>query len=130
MSAALQLSALALAASHQRLARRAGTQLCIAASASPMKSLRTGPVPQVDSNPEEHRVPAPVNTLAFYRKQTERLLRRYLYISMLVGRTPPSSRSPCSAVGPPIARSRPSKTTSFLSLIWRSASTGSPHSIA
>jgi DNA-directed RNA polymerase specialized sigma24 family protein len=30
-----------------------------------------------------------VRTLAFYRKHTESLLRRYLYASMLVGRTPP-----------------------------------------
>lgn len=31
---------------------------------------------------------APVKSLAFYRKHTETLLRRYLYASMLVGRAP------------------------------------------
>jgi Sigma-70, region 4 len=47
------------------------------------------------------------SSLAFYRKHTERLLRRYLYASMQVGRTP-------SILGEPIGRgwvsSRPIRT--------------------
>lgn len=45
--------------------------------------------------------------LAFYRKHTEKMLRRYLYASMLVGRAP-------AILGEPVARgwvsSRPVKT--------------------
>jgi hypothetical protein len=39
----------------------------------------------------------PLNSLAFYRKHTENMLRRYLYASMQVGRAP-------SILGDPIAR--------------------------
>lgn len=50
---------------------------------------------------------APAANLAFYRKHTEKMLRRYLYASMQVGRAP-------SILGEPIARgwvsSRPVKT--------------------
>lgn len=49
----------------------------------------------------------PDASLAFYRKHTERMLRRYLYASMQVGRTP-------SILGDPIGRgwvsSRPIRT--------------------
>jgi hypothetical protein len=49
----------------------------------------------------------PVITLAFYRKHTESMLRRYLYASMLVGRAP-------SILDKPVARgwasSRPVRT--------------------
>jgi hypothetical protein len=49
----------------------------------------------------------PVVSLAFYRKHTEKMLRRYLYASMQVGRAP-------SILGDPIARgwvsSRPVRT--------------------
>jgi hypothetical protein len=49
----------------------------------------------------------PVLTLAFYRKHTESMLRRYLYASMLVGRAP-------SILDHPVARgwasSRPVRT--------------------
>jgi hypothetical protein len=52
-------------------------------------------------------VAAPAVNLAFYRKHTERTLRRYLYASMQVGRSP-------SILGDPIARgwcsSRPVRT--------------------
>ena len=51
--------------------------------------------------------PEPAVSLAFYRKHTENLLRRYLYASMQVGRAP-------SILGEPIARgwvsSRPVRT--------------------
>jgi len=53
------------------------------------------------------RAAQPDASLAFYRKHTERTLRRYLYASMQVGRAP-------SILGEPIARgwvsSRPVKT--------------------
>lgn len=42
--------------------------------------------PEPCEAPDEHDVPTP--NLAFYRKHTETLLRRYLYASMLVGRAP------------------------------------------
>ncbi len=49
----------------------------------------------------------PVTSLAFYRKHTENMLRRYLYASMQVGRAP-------SILGDPVARgwasSRPVRT--------------------
>jgi hypothetical protein len=50
---------------------------------------------------------APVTSVAFYRKHTERMLRRYLYASMQVGRAP-------SILGDPVGRgwasSRPVRT--------------------
>jgi hypothetical protein len=53
------------------------------------------------------REPLPPISLAFYRKHTESLLRRYLYASMQVGRAP-------SILGDPVARgwasSRPIRT--------------------
>jgi DNA-directed RNA polymerase specialized sigma24 family protein len=52
-------------------------------------------------------LPKPAASLAFYRKHTESLLRRYLYASMQVGRAP-------SILGDPVARgwasSRPVRT--------------------
>jgi len=39
-------------------------------------------------------VPAPIYSLGFYRKHTERMLRRYLYASMLVGRAPSILKEP------------------------------------
>ena len=60
-----------------------------------------------DDQDEAPEPAAPVVTLAFYRKHTESLLRRYLYTSMRVGRTP-------SMLGDPVARggasSRPLRT--------------------
>ena len=61
--------------------------------------------PALAPQPEEEK--QPVLTLAFYRKHTESLLRRYLYASMLVGRAP-------SLLDHPVARgwasSRPVRT--------------------
>jgi DNA-directed RNA polymerase specialized sigma24 family protein len=55
----------------------------------------------------EKALAKPPASLAFYRKHTESLLRRYLYASMLVGRAP-------SILGDPVARgwasSRPVRT--------------------
>lgn len=91
MSAALQFPTIVPGAADRRLV---SSGLSIAASASPMQTARPGPVARASRNPGERRIPAPVNTLAFYRKHTERLLRRYLYISMLVGRTPTILKEP------------------------------------
>ena len=59
------------------------------------------------SRRQKRRPTEPVVSLAFYRKHTESLLRRYLYASMQVGRAP-------SILGDPIARgwcsSRPVRT--------------------
>jgi DNA-directed RNA polymerase specialized sigma24 family protein len=55
----------------------------------------------------ERRQPKPPESLAFYRKHTESLLRRYLYASMQVGRAP-------SVLSDPVSRgwasSRPVRT--------------------
>jgi hypothetical protein len=68
-------------------------------------------VEQRAAQPEKKtaRVPdaAPVTSVAFYRKHTENMLRRYLYASMQVGRAP-------SILGDPVGRgwasSRPVRT--------------------
>src|ERR1700744_946071 len=56
---------------------------------------------------EQKRETRPETSLAFYRKHSEKMLRRYLYASMQVGRSP-------SILGDPIARgwvsSRPVRT--------------------
>jgi len=56
---------------------------------------------------EPKRLPKPPENLAFYRKHTESLLRRYLYASILVGRAPSILRDP---VGRGWASSRPVRT--------------------
>jgi DNA-directed RNA polymerase specialized sigma24 family protein len=66
------------------------------------------PASQAAANPQETTPDhGPVTSLAFYRKHTEKMLRRYLYASMQVGRAP-------SILGDPIARgwasSRPVRT--------------------
>ena len=43
---------------------------------------------------EESQQEGPSVSLAFYRKHTENLLRRYLYVSMQVGRTPSAMNEP------------------------------------
>ena len=55
----------------------------------------------------ERRQPRPAANLAFYRKHTESLLRRYLYASMQVGRAPSILSDP---VGRGWASSRPVRT--------------------
>ncbi|HEX4029146.1 MAG TPA: sigma factor-like helix-turn-helix DNA-binding protein [Terracidiphilus sp.] len=57
-----------------------------------------------DTEPEEAK---PSVSLAFYRKHTEKILRRYLYASMQVGRTPAILADP---VGRGWASSRPIRT--------------------
>ena len=59
------------------------------------------------AQPDRRLAKAPDASLAFYRKHTERMLRRYLYASMQVGRSP-------SILGDPVGRgwvsSRPIRT--------------------
>jgi hypothetical protein len=96
MSAALQLPFLWEAINSQRVAR---------ISRRPARTQPPTP-PEVDpsSRPPEK---LPSIGLAFYRKHTEKMLRRYLYASMQVGRAP-------NILGDPIARgwvsSRPVRT--------------------
>ena len=72
------------------------------------RTLEDKPAPRPAANPKA-QAPAdvPATSLAFYRKHTESMLRRYLYASMQVGRAP-------SILGDPIARgwcsSRPVRT--------------------
>ena len=49
------------------------------------KELQLNPAEEADESPEQD---GPSVSLAFYRKHTESLLRRYLYVSMQVGRAP------------------------------------------
>jgi len=78
MSAALQLS--------QVWAATAGTSALqpqlLASAVHHIQRLRPQPVEEPQLAQE------PVITYAFYRKHTEKLLRRYLYASMQVGRSP------------------------------------------
>jgi hypothetical protein len=65
------------------------------------------PAAQPKAKPASIPAPEPIVTLAFYRRHTESLLRRYLYASMQVGRAP-------SILGDPVSRgwasSRPIRT--------------------
>lgn len=72
----------------------------------------TEPEPKAAEGPrrkheQDTEVNGPVTSLAFYRKHTESMLRRYLYASMQVGRAP-------SMLGDPVGRgwvsSRPVRT--------------------
>ncbi|MGO9340561.1 MAG: hypothetical protein ACLPY1_24065 [Terracidiphilus sp.] len=96
MSAALQLPMVWGAAN----ARQAGRQ-------GPVR-LEELPASQPEQKPPIKEPEAgPVVNLAFYRKHTEKMLRRYLYASMQVGRAP-------AILGEPVARgwvsSRPVRT--------------------
>jgi hypothetical protein len=66
---------------------------------------RESRAPFVDN--QDPRVPAPAESLAFYRKHTEKMLRRYLYASTQVGRCPSVL---CDPVGRGWASSRPTRT--------------------
>lgn len=52
------------------------------------------PDPHLAPNHNPHGRSTPVATLAFYRKHTETLLRRFLYASMLIGRSPSMLKEP------------------------------------
>jgi hypothetical protein len=94
MSAALQLSTLWGASSAQALWREGNRK--------PVQ-------PETNSagNLPERRVAEPLVSLAFYRKHTESMLRRYLYASMQVGRSPSILSDPVSRGW---ASSRPIRT--------------------
>lgn len=95
MSAALQLATV-WGASNQQLGWQQERRNC-------------GPKPAAKPETKPAKAPAsePVTSLAFYRKHTESMLRRYLYASMQVGRAP-------SILGDPVSRgwasSRPIRT--------------------
>jgi Sigma-70, region 4 len=65
------------------------------------------PEAQPQTRPAKAEASRPPVSLAFYRKHTESLLRRYLYASMQVGRAPSILRDP---VGRGWASSRPIRT--------------------
>jgi hypothetical protein len=71
------------------------------------KSAQAKPTPPVERQTKTEGKAEPLVSVAFYRKHTESMLRRYLYASMQVGRSP-------SILGDPVARgwvsSRPVKT--------------------
>ena len=82
-----------------------GSTLAEGAERRREKNQRTGGAAERD--PVQTTEGKVTSSLGFYRKHTEKLLRRYLYASMQVGRTP-------SILGEPIARgwvsSRPIRT--------------------
>ncbi len=98
MSAALLLPTLHAAAS--------ASTGWVAAAPGPHVHYRPAEKPAAEPGPSRAGS-APVTSLAFYRKHTEKMLRRYLYASMLVGRAP-------SILNEPITRgwvsSRPVRT--------------------
>ncbi len=62
------------------------------------------PAAQPEFEAPAEALPGPAISLAFYRKHTERMLQRYLYASMQVGRAP-------SILGQPVARGWASSRT-------------------
>jgi len=70
----------------------------------------------------------PVN-LAFYRKHTESMLRRYLYASMQVGRAPSILGDPVGRVGYQAARSARLRTRLSSCSTWSAAWSGLARSI-
>jgi|SRR5580658_10353118 Sigma-70, region 4 len=96
MSAALQLPMVWEAGNAKAIVRENGRE----------RGQKPAAQPEVKA-PGKTPEPGPLVSLAFYRKHTEKMLRRYLYASMQVGRAP-------SILGDPIARgwvsSRPVRT--------------------
>ena len=103
MSAAIQLPV--VWGASQALPAAEGQPCRESQEASPKTTREPKPVHRPKPAPDVTSIPDV--SLAFYRKHTESLLRRYLYASMLVGRTP-------SLLGDPVARgwasSRPVRT--------------------
>ncbi|MFP5206905.1 MAG: hypothetical protein ACLGSH_16255, partial [Acidobacteriota bacterium] len=83
MSAALQLPTVWGAAAG-RIAHRAWREDAACAACESEQSRSQSRVPATQNRAGT----APAVSLAFYRKHTENLLRRYLYASMQVGRAP------------------------------------------
>lgn len=86
----------------------AALQLPMVWAASPAKSMRPVYTGRGETSLQKDAgAPRPAVSLAFYRRHTESMLRRYLYASMQVGRAP-------SVLGDPVGRgwasSRPVKT--------------------
>jgi hypothetical protein len=92
MSAALQLPVVWGAASPEAVWKQVGTK-------SEQATATVVAVPSRRTHPDA--------SLAFYRKHTESMLQRYLYASMLIGRTPDLLRD---SVGRGWASSRPIRT--------------------
>jgi DNA-directed RNA polymerase specialized sigma24 family protein len=71
------------------------------------RTRKQNPAARPETQPAKTPAAEPLVSLAFYRKHTESMLRRYLYASMQVGRAP-------SILGEPVARgwasSRPIRT--------------------
>lgn len=104
MSAAVQLSALwGAAAVNPRPAPPAGRKNPACAPST----LNGNVAPRPGSASDACNQTLPDVSLAFYRKHTEKLLRRYLYASMQVGRAPSILAEP---VGRGWASSRPVRT--------------------
>lgn len=104
MSAAVQLPTVwGAAAATARPAHHSGREgtACAACEAEKSRSQSRVTTAEIRDNP------APPVSLAFYRKHTENLLRRYLYASMQVGRAPSILADP---VGRGWASSRPVRT--------------------
>jgi len=102
MSAAVQLPVVwGAAAAPARIARP-----CVDAVANHQNE-RPSPQPRTTPTEVRDKSAAPPLSLAFYRKHTENLLRRYLYASMQVGRAPSILADP---VGRGWASSRPVRT--------------------
>jgi hypothetical protein len=95
MSAALQLATV-WGASNQQLAGQ-----------EERRNWGRKPAARPEAKPAKAPASEPVVSVAFYRKHTESMLRRYLYASMQVGRAP-------SILGDPVSRgwasSRPIRT--------------------
>ena len=55
-------------------------------------------------------LPEPVIPVAFYRKHTEALLRRYMHLSMEMGRRHPPWETACSGAGYQLTKCAASRT--------------------
>ena len=86
MSAAAVVGVLLASSSPESLQKQSALEWQKAAQPKPVPARREAPAGQ-----------APPVSLAFYRKHTESTLRRYLYASLQVGRTP-------SILGDPVGR--------------------------
>lgn len=85
----------------------AALQLPLVWAAGPAGNASSCRGSRVDTEPSAATAEGPSAALAFYRRHTENLLRRYLYASMQVGRAPSILSDP---VGRGWASSRPVRT--------------------
>jgi hypothetical protein len=82
-----------MSAAEQSLTWEAVQPLALCGEAQRLWKLLPKPAPAVKAVKKQAAERPPVS-LAFYRKHTERMLRRYLYASMQVGRAPSILRDP------------------------------------